>query len=274
MTGVTRIQRTRREPSSARGERDDFAFECLSRLAHILVRCGHSPKDLIGQLRRICCSLPEPSRRFDPGMLGLLSELPHVISVWHADPRYLDGQGRPLGLPLRGSGLSLSSLIKQVLPHEDIRSVIAALIGMRGIHHRGGRYFPTGRHIQYEQDTARLNSLTFLLRILRTVEHNVSRAKAAAILERNATHPAFPVAALPGFHRRVKGRAADFLWDIDTDLRRREKRFRGGRKTRVGVEIFAFEEPIRNRYRTPKRVMRYAAGRAATRARKPRRSGR
>jgi hypothetical protein len=228
----------------------------------------------MGQLRGICSTLGEPSHRFDPGVLTHLSELPHVISVWHADPRYLDGQGRPRSLALRGSRSSLSLLIKQVLPHEDTRTVIAALTGMHAIRHRGGRYFPTGRHIEYQQDTARLNSLTFLLRILRTVEHNVSRAKTAALLERNATHPAFPVAALAGFHRRVKARAADFLWDIDTDLRRRERRFRGGRKTRVGVEIFAFEEPIRSRSRIPKRVMHYAARRAVTTARKRRRPGR
>jgi hypothetical protein len=165
-------------------------------------------------------------------------------------------------------------LIKQVLPHEDTRSVVAALTEMRGIRHRGGRYYPTGRHLEFRQDTARLNTLALLLRILRTVEHNVSRARAPALLERNATHPAFPVAALAGFHRRVKGRAADFLWDIDTDLRRREKRYRGGRKTRVGVEIFAFEEPIRSRSRAPKRVMRYAAGRAVPTARRRRRPGR
>jgi hypothetical protein len=228
----------------------------------------------MGQLRGICRTLDEPSHHFDPTVLSLLSELPHVISVWHADPRYLDGQGRPRGLALRGSRSSLSSLIKQVLPHEDTRTVIAALTGMHAIRHRDGRYFPTGRHIEYQQDTARLNSLTFLLRILRTVEHNVSRAKTAALLERNATHPAFPVAALAGFHRRVKARASDFLWDIDTDLRRREKRFRGGRKTRVGVEIFAFEEPIRDGSRIPKRVKRHAPGRAVTTARKRRRRGR
>src|SRR5215472_5654220 len=143
MTGVTRIPRRSRKPSWTRSERDDFAFECLSRLARILVRCGHSPRDLVGQFRGICRTLGEPSHRFDPRILSLLSELPHVISVWHADPRYLDGQGRPMGLVLRGSRSSLSSLIKQVLPREDPRTVIAALTRMHAIRTRGGRYFPT-----------------------------------------------------------------------------------------------------------------------------------
>ena len=263
------MQGKSRRPNRARSERDDFASECLSRLARILVRCGHSPRDLVGQLRDICRALDEPSRPWDPRLLSLLAELPHIISVWHADPRYLDAQGRPLGLALRGPRASLSSLIKQVLPHEDTGAVVAALAEMRGISQRRGRYFPTGRHIAYRQDIGRLNSLTFLVRILRTVEHNVSGARTAAILERNATHPAFPVAALPGFHRRTKARAADFLWDIDTDLRRREKRFRGGRKTRVGVEIFAFEEPIRDRSRISKRVVRHPAVKIARKRRRP-----
>jgi hypothetical protein len=261
-----------RKAHRAPSARDDFACECLSRLARILVRCGHSPRDLVRQLRDICRTLDEPSRRWDPHLLSLLAELPHVIAVWHADPRYLDAEGRPLGLALHGPRASLGALIKQVLPHENPRSVVAALAEMQGIRRRSGRYFPTGRHIEYQQDTARLNSLTFLVRILRTVEHNVSGARTAAILERNATHPAFPVAALPGFHRRVKVRAADFLWDIDTDLRRREKRFPGGRKTRVGVEIFAFEEPIRGKPPLSKRTGRDGVARAVITARKQRRT--
>ncbi len=271
MTGVTRMRGKNRKAHRAPSARDDFAFDCLSRLARILVRCGHSPRDLVRQLRDICRTLDEPSRPWDPRLLSLLAELPHVIAVWHADPRYLDTEGRPLGLALQGPRASLGSLIKQVLPHENPRSVVAALAEMRGIHRRGSRYFPTGRHIVYRQDTARLNSLTFLVRILRTVERNLSGAR-TAILERNATHPAFPVAALPGFHRRVKVRAADLLWDIDTDLRRREKRFRGGRKTRVGVEIFAFEEPIRGKSRLSKRPGRDGAARAVITARKRRRT--
>ncbi|HYB13049.1 MAG TPA: hypothetical protein VEG67_06235, partial [Myxococcota bacterium] len=119
--------------------------------------------------------------------------------------------------------------------------------------------------------TGRIRSLPVLTGILRTVERNLAGEKSAALLERAAWHPNFPVRALPAFHRRLKLRASDFLSDIDTDMLRREKRFRAGRRTRLGVEIFAFEEPLRDRSRIRKGVMRYGAGRAVTTARKRRR---
>jgi hypothetical protein len=87
-------------------------------------------------------------------------------------------------------------------------------------------------------------SLNALLRMLRTVERNLTGAKNAAILERAAINPNFPVSALPAFHQLVKTKASEFLWDIDGNMRRREAGTTKGKRIRVGVEIFAFEEPL------------------------------
>jgi hypothetical protein len=258
-----------RRPRAAR--REDFAFECLTRLARILVRCGISPKDLVKDLREICRTLSEPSKPWDPTRLAFLVDVPHVIALWHSDPAYLGSGGQPTALPLRGSGPSLAGLIERVLPREDPSSVARALVRMRGLRRQGGRYLPTGRHLAYRQDTARLHSLHALMGMLRTVERNVTGARNAAIFERSAVNPDFPVAALPAFHRRVRSRASGLLWDFDGYMRRRERDFSRGPRTRVGVEIFAFEEP-------------YGAGagngglsppaRGKTRARRKRRGGR
>lgn len=230
----------------------DFAFDCLTRLARILVRCGHSPKELVTQLREICRPLPEPSRRFDPERLNFLADIPHVIALWYSDPRYLEARGVPTALPLHGRHASLRSLIHRVLPDKDPEAVARALLDMRAIRQRGGRYVPTARHIALRQDSARLHSLSLLLRILSTIERNVAGSRAAAIVERNAIHPHFPVSALPGFHRRLKTRAADFLWDTDSDMRRRERRIKRGPVTRLGVEVFAFEEPLCEGFQRPR----------------------
>jgi hypothetical protein len=52
------------------------------------------------------------------------------------------------------------------------------------------------------------------------------------------------VSALPAFHRRLKAQATDFLWNVDGDMRRRENGAAGGARTRLGVGVFAFEEPL------------------------------
>jgi hypothetical protein len=232
--------------------REDFAFECLSRLAGILVRCGHSPRALVSDLREICRTLKKPAKPWDPTRLRFLVDVPHVIALWHSDPSYLGPGGQPAALPMRGTGPSLAALIECVLPHDDPDSVVRALVRMRALRRQGGRYLPTERHLAYRQDSARLHSLYALLGMLRTVERNVAGAKSATIFERSAINPNFPVTALPALHQRLNARASEMLLDFDGYMRRRERHLIGGARTRVGVEIFAFEEPPARGQRTPR----------------------
>ena len=231
--------RTRVVPDKGRS---DYSYESLKRLAHILVLSGHSPKDLLNKFQEICSTWKEPSRRWDPSRLGFIADLPHVIALWYSDPQYLGARGHPAALPFRGHPTSLRSLIQRVLPGEDPKEVMRALVRMRGIRRRGVTYIPTGRNLAFREDSARLHGMNALLGILRTVERNVGGAPNAAICERSAINPNFPVRALRAFHRRFKRRAADFLWETDGDMRRCEAEVTGGLRTRVGVEVFAFEE--------------------------------
>jgi hypothetical protein len=254
------MRRTRQtDPLSQSGTSADLSYEFLMRLAHILVLSGHSPQRLLSQLRDICRTLKEPARRWDPARLGFLADLPHVIALWHSDPQYLGARGQPAILPLRGRRASLSLLIHRVLPGEDPKSVVRALLHLRGIRRRAGGYLPTGRHLSYREDSGRVYSLNALLRMLRTVERNIAGKKNTAIFERSAVNPNFPVRALRTFHRRFKSRASNFLWDTDGDMRRYEEEVKGGLRTRVGVEIFAFEESSPNG-ETPRKRRHAAAG--------------
>jgi hypothetical protein len=221
-----------------------YSREFLERLARILVHSGHSPKELAREFRDICSQLKQPARRWAPTSLTYFVDLPQVVALWHSDPQYLDSLGMPLRLPFSGRGPSLRALIERVLPDEDPKAVAQTLSRMQAIRRRAGRYVPTERHVVYRRNSARVHALNALLGMLRTVERNVAGPKKAAILERAATNPNFPVSALPAFHRRLKSRAAEFLWDTYGDMRRREAGDARGLRTRLGVGIFAFEEPI------------------------------
>jgi hypothetical protein len=251
----------------------DYSRETLTRLARVLVYSGHSPNVLVKLFRNICSQLKQPARRWDPTSLTYFVDLPQVVALWHSDPQYLDSLAVPLPLPFSGRGPSLSALIERVLPDEDPKAVAQTLSRVQAIRRRAGRYVPTERHVVYRRNSARVHALSALLGMLRTVERNVAGPKKAAILERAATNPNFPVSALPAFHRRLKSRAAEFLWDSYGDMRRRETPDARGPRTRLGVGVFAFEDPI-----LPLRTMRKrrAPGkrRAPSRRRGARRGGR
>ena len=221
-----------------------YSWEFLERIAHILVQTGHSPKKLSGEFREICMRLKEPAHAWNPAYLNLLADLPHVIARWHADPRFVDSKGAPVALPLKSRQLSLTSLVARVLPAEDPHAVIDSLIRLRGIRRRGRLYVPTDRQLRLTREHGRVHGLMALLGILRTIDYNVSRATpGSTILERAAVNPHFPVQALPAFHGWLKGVAGKFLWDADDKMRRREARWKSEPTTRLGVAVFAFEDP-------------------------------
>jgi hypothetical protein len=219
--------------------------EFLERLGRILVHSGHSPKRLEREFREVCAGMKEPDEAWDPSRVHYFFDLPHVIAHWYSDPQYVDSRGSPLALPLQTRGPSLSALVSRVLPHARTSDVVSSLVRLGAVRRRGSLYTPTDRYLAFNQQRMGVvvHGLTALLGMLRTVEHNLSNRHGETVLERAAMNPHFPVTALPAFHRRLKQLASEFLFTIDGDMRRRERRA-GGSTTRLGVGVFAFEDPL------------------------------
>jgi hypothetical protein len=222
-----------------------YSREFLERLARILVHTGHSPQKLSREFADICKGLKEPTTPWDPARLNFVSDLPHVIAHWHSDPQYVDPEGRPIPLPVRARGPSMTALIGVVSPSRNAAEVIETLVALRAVRRRGSFYVPTDRYLAFNQQrtTALAHGLDALLGMLRTVERNVPGRGGNTVLERAAINPRFPISALPAFHRRLKRVAAEFLFSVDADMRRREVARESNLTTRLGVGVFAFEDP-------------------------------
>src|SRR5437763_13626640 len=89
-----------------------YAQEVLNECATILVKTGHSPKELVRTLRLICRALDEPPRPFDPGAIAYVVGLAHVVSHWYSETAFRDNRNQPLRLPLRGLGPCLAKLVR------------------------------------------------------------------------------------------------------------------------------------------------------------------
>jgi hypothetical protein len=250
-----------KETSREVSARSDYSRELLLLMARVLTLTGHSPGRLASQFYSICRGLKEPKHPWDPVSLQFVWDLPHVMARWHSDPQYLDSQGSPLALPLKGPGPSVTSLIQRVLPHADAEAVVEALRQVNGIRRRDGRYRPAGRQLalQHQRVIGWLHGLTLLLGLLRTVEHNIAHPEGATLLERAAINPSFPIRYLPEMHQRFKDRATSFLWQTDSQMRKREGPSDPGETVRLGLGIFAFEDPL-----TTGRAGRTPRGRASS----------
>lgn len=243
------------------------AREYLEPLARILVAAGCAPKDLKREFDLICRKLKKPTRAFEPLTSSYVDDLSHVIARWHADGQYIDEDGHPVPLPLKGPGHSLTDLILRVLPDQDPAQAIKSLIELQGIRRKGTRYLPTGKYLALNRRPLAVwvHGLTAVLGFLRTVEHNVTARPGKRLLERVAINPRFPVSALPALHRSLKGEVPEMLWNLDVKMGRGAVREQSKRFTRVGIGFYVFEDPqvtgvARNRHRNaqaaPRRELR------------------
>ncbi len=246
VAAVSASQAKLKRPSRESGPRAEYSRELLLLMARVLTLTGHSPKELASEFNSICRGLKEPRRPWDPVSLHYIADLPHVMARWHSDPQYLDSRGAPLPLALKGPGPSVTSLIERVLPQADPEAVIASLRQLKGVRREGGRYRPTDRQLAYQHQRVIgwLHGLTLLLGLLRTVEHNITHPDGNTLLERAAINPRFPARYLPEMHRRFKDRATPFLWQVDGDMRKHERTSDSADVVRLGLGIFAFEDPL------------------------------
>src|SRR6185437_13593727 len=204
-------------------------------LARILNVSGCHPEELQREFARICRDLPVPKRTWELMPPGYLADLSHVIARWHADERYVDGNGRPLPLPLEGPEPSLKGLISRVLPGINPDQPLRWLKRLQGIRRQGKRFFPTDNYLAFNRSPAAslAHGLTGVLGMLSTVERNIRARPDSRLLERMATNPRFPVRALSQFHRKLKRGAGEILSRFDADMGQEEIRLKGEPVTRL-----------------------------------------
>jgi Family of unknown function (DUF6502) len=249
-----------------------YAQEVLRECATILVKTGHSPKELERTFRQVCRTLEEPFRPFDPRRVPFVTGLSHVVAHWYTDPAFLDRRNQPMPLPLRARGACLAQLIRRVLPRQNIEAVVEALVRTGALQRRGRLYAPTDRFIAYtDLSSAHVHRLTSLVGMLSTVQHNLSCAdERSKLLERVSTNLYVPIRALPEIHRRLKREVTALLWKLDGYLRSWEVKPDSEPTTSLGVGGYAYEDPLITNTRTAAKAGRLPQRvKASPRARAP-----
>ena len=233
-------------------DRDSIDAELLDALARILQSTGADPRTQLQHFTRICRRLaktPTPRPRQN------LPDLSQVVAEWYRNPLYLNHQGAPRALPLKGRR-SLQSLARDVLPNTDPSDTIAALEHNRAVRRTRTGYVPTDTRIVFVDADLRAHVLDALRALLGTLEHNLASPRGAfKLFECIGSHPNIPRSALRPFDAAVRPLAMKFLQQTYADLTRHaHRRTRGQSTARLGVGVYVFEDrnrPKPLRPRTP-----------------------
>jgi Family of unknown function (DUF6502) len=244
-------------PRQKRPKTVAFAREALGRLARILVQSGLSPAELSQHFESICSALKPGAQRCDLENLAGMTDLPHVVAHWYANEKYLNGAGEPRPLPFNGASPSLVELIALVYPDADPAHVRDQLIHFGAIRQVRRRFEPVSRYVLYRSRAiGNLHAMTALMGFLQTIEHNLSHAR-GKFLEMGASNPNIPARELAALRQRVMDRGTEFMYEIDADLSRLERRSRkSDHPIRVGACAFMYvTRPSRAKgHRTARKV--------------------
>ena len=234
---------------------DALAVEAVTRVVHLLARCGYAPKDIGKEALKACRAVPESWTQRTKTTVPEVERAAHTLTLWFSDPEYLDSSGNPRPLPVRGTGPSLESLSRRVDPRLDVLEVLRHLLRGSVLRRVKTRYVPRDRVLLLRGfgSLYHSRSLRTLLAVLSTLDHN-GQSRSAAWFERFAVNACIPVSQVPGFDQRLRHRGNRFIVETDADLLSCERARKANEPmVCVGVGAYRFEEQPLARERPPRR---------------------
>ena len=175
------------------------------------------------------------------------NRLARVLTGWFENPRYTDGEGRPLILAIDGPEPSFASLVRafsgDIYPGiilDELLEVGAVKVLKDGSIRAVARRYTTGgaepAAIQHLGSTAR--------DVFNTLEHNLATPPELRLYDDTVVSVRLNRAALPLFRRLLRQRGAAFLEDIEGWVLEHEKPdARDAVRAGVTVQMFVDAEP-------------------------------
>lgn len=208
---------------------------------------------LTGLTRRDVRLQRERLARAQPVASAYSSKGSQILSTWHLDSEFVDSNGRPLILPVRGEGTTFATLLRRAGAGDvPPATIMRELLSARAIRktEEGHLEALTRNYIPKATDEQLIRLWgTVLSDVAYTYAHNITRSpKTLARFERAAKNNRIPVSASPAFRAFVEREGQAFLERVDAWLAENEAaETRDAPKspvTRMGVGVYQIEDPV------------------------------
>jgi len=172
-----------------------------------------------------------------------------VVSGWVRDSRFLDSTGQPAVLPVEGSGVSFSELVRHFSGDMPVRAVLDELDRVGVIDH-----LPDGRirllsraYIPVTGEVDKLGILgTDVRDLICTIDNNITREADQRLLQRKVSYDNLPAEILPELRQLSAQKGQVLLEELDSWLSQHDRdnnpSVSGTGRHRAGIGIYYFEE--------------------------------
>ncbi len=252
------LRRASRERGEARAkETRSIALEAIERFARVLALTGMSREEMAYAFHEACARVPQSRLKEGQVLERELVDAAHILTLWLSDPNYLNQDGEPLRIRLRGEQPSLEALIKRANPELELERVVKFLVRTGSVTKVGQRYAVRKRNVSFSSDPelSYANGLQAVLGLLRTIENNAPPRKNRRLwFENNAGNPRFPARLREEFDAKLRRLGMDFLKRLDADMQRAEQSRQPREPTvRMRVGLYQYEvDSHRPSFRAPR----------------------
>lgn len=192
------------------------SLELLVTVAH---RCGLTAAEILTVVQQAVRSLGDAERHeVQDREFGSFAD---VLTLWHTDAKYVDDQGDPVPLRMRGPGISFEALVRKFDRDLDAKEVLRYLERAQAVKFDGDRYHAIERAVILRGVSGAndFHHLRGVHALLLTIRHNTLPADQAPVwLQRLAENDYVPVRRLKAFGDFLQPLTMDYLQEIDTWL--------------------------------------------------------
>jgi len=191
--------------------------------------------------------LPKPD---DSASTERYNRAARVIAAWRRDRNFLDAEGQPAPLPMAGSDVSFSELVKRFSGDVPVRATLDELIRVGAVERLedGSVSLLTRTYIPERSDADKLHILgTDVAHLMSTFDHNLKSDPIGPFFQRKVAYDNLPDEVLPGFRKHSAKKAQTLLESLDRWLAQRDRdvtpTVKGTGRNNAGIGIYYFEEP-------------------------------
>jgi len=173
-----------------------------------------------------------------------------VIAAWRRNKNYLDSEGQPAPLPLGGSGVSFTELVKRFSGDVPVRATLDELIRVGAVKRLedGKICLLTRTYVPAHSDADKLHILgTDVALLISTIDHNLNPGTVGPFFQRKVAYDNLPDEVLPEFRKHSAKKAQLYLENLDRWLSKHDRDdtplVKGGGRNQAGIGIYYFEEP-------------------------------
>ena len=205
---------------------------------------------ITGLSRKEVLRVKQLARPDDRGSSEKYNRAARVIAAWRRDRDFLDAAGKPAPLPMAGSDVSFSELVKRFSGDVPVRATLDELIRVGAVERlEDGRVcLLTRTYVPAHSDADKLHILgTDVALLISTIDHNLDPSPMGPFFQRKVAYDNLTDEVLPEFRKHSAKKAQSLLENLDRWLVQRDRdatpAVKGTGRNNAGIGIYYFEEP-------------------------------